>query len=84
MLEERGNVVVRNIGVPKNFLHVELKVTAQARAQFAVAREAKFVAILTEVQVRHRSNEADELAVHAGHFIITRWAIGLVLGTWGE
>ena len=64
VLEESSDFVVGHVGLSKNFLHVELKVASQAWTKFAVAGKTKFVATLTEVEVCHGANEADELAVH--------------------
>src|SRR5688572_15487042 len=44
--------------------------------EFAVGGEAKFVTVLTEVQVRHRADESDVL-VAFGDLVIGRRAVGL-------
>src|SRR5436309_15427626 len=41
---------------------VELEITAETRAQFAVAGESQLVAALAEMQVRHRTDETDALS----------------------
>ena len=61
VLEEGGEFGVGAAGA-EDGAEVELKVAAEAGAELAVAGETELVAVLAEVQVRHRADETDALA----------------------
>lgn len=54
---------------------VELEVTSEAWAEFAVASQPEFVAALAKMEIAHGSDETDDLA-RPGNFKITRWSVG--------
>src|SRR5207244_13402732 len=45
----------------QRFHDIELQITAEARAQFTVTRETKFIAALAEMQICHRPDKANAL-----------------------
>jgi hypothetical protein len=59
---------------PQRFHDVELKVAAETWTQFPVACEAKFVAALAEMQVCHRSDEANAL-FPTGDLVVRGWTV---------
>lgn len=58
---------------------VKLQVAPQAGAQLPVAGETEFVTGLTEMEIRHRTDESDQL-IRAGDLKITGGAVGLKIG----
>src|SRR4030095_4947748 len=46
---------------PQRLHDVELKITAEAGPQFSIAGQAELVAALAEMQIGHRTDEADAL-----------------------
>src|SRR5207237_1895612 len=46
---------------PQRFHNIELKIATEARTQFPVTCQAKFVAAFAEMQIRHRPDEANAL-----------------------
>ena len=55
---------------PQRLHDVELQVAAKAWPQLSIAREPQLVAVLTEMHVRHRTNESDPLC--ASRYLIVR------------
>lgn len=78
VLEEGGEFGVGAAGA-EDGAEVEFEVAAEAGAELAVAGEAELVAVLAEVQVRHRADEADLLA-GGGDEMVGGGAVGLEIG----
>src|SRR6266540_721998 len=59
---------------PQRFHDVKLQIASQARTQFPVAGETKFVAALAEMQVGHRSDKTDPLFA-ARDLVVSGWPV---------
>ena len=59
---------------PHRFHDVELQIAAQTRTQLSVAGKSEFVAVFTEMQVRHRSDKPDPLFA-TGDLIVSGWTV---------
>src|SRR5437660_12671493 len=59
---------------PQRSHNVELQIAAQTRTQLSVTGKAKFVAVLAEMQVRHRSDKPDPLFA-TGDLIVSGWTV---------
>src|SRR4030095_11478638 len=69
--EELFQLSVAGTG-PQRFHNIELQIAAEAWTQFAVARETKLVAALTEMQVGHCPDKADPLLPSGDQVIRSR------------
>src|SRR5258708_23433227 len=59
---------------PQRFHNIELKRATEARTQFPITCEAKFVAAFAEMQIRHRPDEANAL-FPTGDLIVGGWTV---------
>ncbi len=82
VLEEGGELGVGAAGA-QHAAEVELEVASEAGAKLAVGGEAELVAVLAEVEVRHRADEADLLA-GGGDAVIDGGAVGAEVGGFDE
>src|SRR6187551_1423227 len=63
----------------QRFHNVELQIAAKTWAQLSIARQPQLVAVLTEMHVRHRTNETYPLCA-SRDLIVGGWTIGSKLG----
>ena len=61
---------------PQRFHDVELQIASQTWTQFPVAGETKFIAVLAEMQIGHRSDKTDPLFA-ARDLVISGWTVCL-------
>src|SRR6266516_2471061 len=73
-IEEKLLELVITRAAAKWFHNIKFEIAAEARTQFPVARETKFVTALAKMKVRHRANKADALSA-AGNLVIRSRAI---------